>query len=161
MTARLSPLALSLFTELSSGDSQRIWQAAWGIIRFREEGLSPQALIELAPFLPKIRQATEDAELGGALLVQALKVIQVVAEGSCHCGVYADQNFLNYDPREQERLGLVRILSTTRPDWNMDYWCRCSQCGNAFRVEQREGHTTWWQWHALAHLPEHRPSGLT
>lgn len=165
MTAPLSPLALSLFTELSSGDSQRIWQAAWDIIRFREEGLSSQALMELAPFLPEIRQATEDVELGGGfssnatLLAQALKVIQVVAEGSCHCGVYADQNFLRYDPREQEQLGLVRILRTTKPDWNMDYWCQCSRCRNAFRVEQREGHTTWWQWHTLAHPPE-RPTDL-
>lgn len=145
----MSETVSDLLADLLSHDTHRVWSAACAINVLRD----PQALAALAEHLPDIEQATEDLDLGGALfpnserLRQAVYTLRAQRDGLCRCWLYPQ--FLTYDPRQEEKTGDAAVLSSDPPDWHMDYRCRCNHCGAEYKVEQREGHLTWWKWHRL------------
>ncbi|SEJ82845.1 hypothetical protein SAMN04488058_12115 [Deinococcus reticulitermitis] len=136
----------SLLADLCSRDTQRVWSAAWGVVRTEDEGV----LDALWPQLPRIERRTADLDLGGGLasnnevLEIALKTLRWRQGGGCRCTLWPQ--FSRYDPNKLAERGAVQILSTSEPDYEMTYECRCGRCGQTFHVEQREYHLPWWKW---------------
>lgn len=138
-----------VLADLLSRDRQRVLTAVSVVNKLRDL----QALTALAGHLPDIERATAGLELGGYLfpnsehLRQAVSTLQAWRDGLCRCWLYPQ--FLTYDPLKEEEAGDATVLSSGPPDWHMDYRCRCNHCGAEYKVEQREGHLTWWQWYKL------------
>ncbi len=139
-----------VLTDFLSRDRHRVLTAV-GVVNNLH---NPQALAALARHLPEIERATAGLELGGALfpnsehLRRAIFTLQTWRDGRCRCWLYP--HFLSYDPLREEQAGDVTVLSSDPPDWHMDYHCRCTHCGAEYKVEQREGHLTWWKWQRLS-----------
>ncbi|WP_102128300.1 hypothetical protein [Deinococcus planocerae] len=140
----MSETVNDLLMDLLSRDTHRVWSAACAVNVLRD----PPALTTLAEHLPEIERATED--LGGGLfpnnerLRQAIYTLRAQRDGLCRCWLYPE--FLTYAPLKEQEAGDVTVLSSDPPDWHMDYHCRCAHCGTEYKVEQREGHLTWWKW---------------
>lgn len=139
----------TLLQDITSGDARKIWASASAIIHTREE----ETLNLLASHLPEIRAKTRNVELGGALfpnsehLKFALQKLEYYKNRTgCLCRLYLE--YLMYDPRREETEGNVRIVGICYMEgaWVDAYDCKCTLCGTAFRVEERESHYTWWGW---------------
>lgn len=138
--------ARGLLADLCSRSGQRVWSASWGVVRTEDADV----LGPLSAQLERIERRTEDLLLGGALasndevLEMALAKLRAYRDGPCRCAPYA--RYSRFDPSELAQRGAVRILSTSKPDYEMTYACRCEHCGQAFHVEQWESHLPWWKW---------------
>lgn len=144
-----------LVDDLLSGDERRVLHAVWAIFATRD----PAVLQPVARSLARIERATDDLDLGGALisnrrnLDHAFDRVRRFTEGKCLCGVYPGH--VRYEPAKEERHGHVRIVEEIevlfqgRPDRPRRI-CECTACGRRFDVEEGEYHYTWWQWHAIA-----------
>ncbi|GAB2620822.1 hypothetical protein GCM10027067_35860 [Pseudactinotalea suaedae] len=145
-----APSAL-LLADLLSGEKDRIISAMWEVFATRDR----EILVPLARYLPKIRQATADVELGGMLASQrsnlehVLDRLGLVSSGACLCAAYPAHQF--YDPKKEEGRQHVRIVGTVpnQQQWEPDRICECCDCGARFQVEQGEYHYTWWKWRPL------------
>ena len=140
---------MSIFEDLISKDSTRIWASACAIRKLRDK----QLLAELADQIEAIRAATNGVPLGGALrpnsshLDFAIKKLEHVRSSSeCLCSLYLMDDL--FDPNSEAKDGNVQILETTRIDgkWIDFYTCRCTSCGAIFKAEERQYHYSWWAW---------------
>lgn len=140
-----------LVQDLVSGDERRVLSAVWAIRSTRDPGV----LAPLVTALPLIEQATEDLELGGALLSNssnleaALDRIRLFGTGACLCTAYpADQSS---DPTTEEERDHVRVVETIPNDgqWVPDRICECTTCRRRYRVEEGLYHYPWWKWTPL------------
>lgn len=140
---------MSIFEDLTSKDSTRIWSGACAIRKLRDK----QELSDLAERIEEIREATNDVPLGGALrpnsshLDFAIKKLEHVRfSPECLCSLYMMDDL--FDPNSEAKDGNVQIIGTTLIDekWVDFYTCRCTSCDARFRVEEREYHYSWWAW---------------
>ncbi|MDT0202459.1 hypothetical protein [Nocardioides sp. AE5] len=144
----------SLRADFLSKDSSRVLHAVWEVFKTRD----PQVLEPLVRSLPAIERATEELDLGGALisngsnLDHAFHRIRLFGEKKCLCAAYA--HHVRYEPAKEEALGHVRITAETpvffngRPD-RPKRMCECTDCGRRFEVEEGEYHYTWWKWNGV------------
>lgn len=144
----------TLADDFVSKDGRRVLHAVWKVFKTRD----PKVLEPLAAALRAIDRATDDLDLGGALLSNgrnlehALDRIRIFGEGRCLCAAYADH--VLYEPAKEEAYGHVRIVEEIpvfyngRPD-RPKRVCECVGCGRRFEVEEGEYHYTWWKWTAL------------
>ncbi len=140
---------MSIFDDLVSKDTTRIWSGACAVRRLRDRG----ELAMLAEHIDEIKNATQGIALGGALRPNSshlafaiMKLEQVRGTQECLCSLYALDD--QYNPSTEETDGNVQILETTliEDKWADFYTCRCTQCDARYRVEEREYHYTWWAW---------------
>lgn len=143
-----------LVADFLSRDPSRVLHAVWEVFGTRD----PQVLRPLVASRIVIDRATEDLDLGGALmsnhtnLAHALDRIRLFEERRCLCAAYPGHSF--YQPDKEEAAGHVRIeevvpvLVNGRPDRPRRI-CACTGCGQRFDVEEGEYHYPWWKWTAL------------
>ena len=139
---------MSILSDLTSGDAQRIWEGACAVRHLR----NAEELQELVRHLEEIKRTTAGIPLGGMIrlnsthLTFALHKLRFVRDSTeCLCALYAFDDF--YDPGREVEAGAVKMLERVLKDGFVDYYhCECSVCGNLFRVEEREYHHTWWRW---------------
>lgn len=140
---------MSLLDDLTSQDPQRIRHAACAIRQLQDR---PQ-LLALAAHLDAIRHRTADIDLGGMLrpnrshLDFALRKLALVAQSdACLCSCYPLYDL--YNPDDEAHDGHVEITGMARVGDSAfeDYLCRCTRCGQRFRVEAQEYHYPWWHW---------------
>lgn len=143
----------TLVDDFSSKDGRRVLHAVWQVFKTRD----PEVLEPLVKSFRAIDRATDDLDLGGALLSNgknlehALDRIRIFGERRCLCAAYADH--VLYEPAKEEAYGHVRIVEEIpvfyngRPD-RPKRVCECVDCGQRFEVEEGEYHYTWWKWTA-------------
>jgi hypothetical protein len=138
-----------LLADITSGDPTRVWSSSCEIIKLRD----PVELGELAANLSEIRQSTEDLTLGGAFVSNdlhlsfAIRKLEYFRDGAgCLCHLYPE--YPMYNPVKEAEVGNIGIDRIAYfQDSRVDaYLCSCTSCGTHFRVEEREGHYTWWGW---------------
>jgi len=141
-----------LLQDILSRDPTRVWSSSCAIIKSRDR----HELDCLASNLEAIREQTKNLALGGALLPNAehlkfaLRKLEHHRAGTaCLCQLYPD--YLMYSPQQEAEAGNVTIESTSHLEggWVDFYVCRCTICGQRYRVEEREYHYTWWDWKPL------------
>ncbi|PCE13890.1 hypothetical protein AUC47_04350 [Microbacterium sp. SZ1] len=136
----------ALLDDFLSGDPSRVLHATWETIASRDIAV----LRPLVPAVPRIRRATEALDLGGIIyanrghLDHALDKLAQFDAGECWCAGYV--GILTFDPKKEEAVDHVRIVSTSEPGWSMTYQCECVVCGLTFDVEQGDHHFMWWKW---------------
>ncbi len=135
--------------DLLSTDSQRIWAACGAIKSLRDNA----TLQFLSSHIEQIKTATSGVDLGGALcpnkyhLEFAIKKLEYFKnKQGCLCGLYPENMF--FDPSKEQKKGFVEITDKKLIDgkWVDYYICQCKLCSTKFKVEEREGHYSWWQW---------------
>lgn len=138
---------MSVYDDLVSRDTQRIWAASWEVIHSRNTAL----LLDLAGRVAEIREAARGVELGGMLRPNrvavdfALQKLAFYAAGDeCPCALYL--SFDLYDPEREASEGNVVLHPDGRPVGT--YRCTCTLCGRWFGVVREEYHYPWWQWTA-------------
>lgn len=140
---------MSILEDLTSGDSQRIWQGACAIRQLHDR----DELMRLAGHLAQIRDRTRGIALGGTFhpnashLAFAIGKLEFVKHGKgCLCALYEQDHF--YNPVDEEKGGRIRILDTTFASgaYVDSYDCECVTCGARYRVLERDYHYTWWGW---------------
>lgn len=139
----------SLLADITSGEPTRIWSSSCSIIKLRDL----VKLGDLAARLSEITQSTDDVTLGGAFVSNdlhlrfAIRKLEYFRDGTgCLCHLYPE--YLMYNPEQEADSGNVRIDHIAYfQDNRVDaYSCTCTTCETHFRVEEREGHYTWWGW---------------
>jgi hypothetical protein len=127
-----------------------VWSSSCGIIKLWDSA----ELDRLVENLPKIRRATENLDLGGALYpnsahlkfaIQRLEYHE--SRAGCLCQLYPQYSMSN--PQKEDEAGHVRIDSREEENGMCSCTCTCTTCGTKFRVEEHEGHFTWWNWEIL------------
>lgn len=153
----------TLLADITSGDATRVWSSSCAIIKLRDS----VELDDLASHLPLISMKTKVVELGGALFPNSehlkftlRKLEYHRARSGCMCRLYPE--YLLFNPEDEEKAGHIQIIAVTYIDerWVDAYTCRFTECGAAYRVEEREYHYTWWDWQPLAQ-PGVEPDGFT
>ena len=141
----------TLFDDLTSRDSTRIWSASCAVRRLRDAA----ELAHLAAKVYEIVEATKGVKLGGVLrpisshLDFAIKKLEFIRyESRCLCALYEMDDL--YDPEQEQTDGHIRIVDTIHSQrWVDHYVCECTSCAQRFKVEPREYHYPWWQWTAI------------
>ncbi|MGI2172639.1 hypothetical protein [Shewanella ulleungensis] len=140
---------MNTLNDLLSKDPQRIWSASSSLKDIRDMSY----LKELSAKTDEIERATKGIDLGGKLnpnsyhLEFALKKLNHVKNDlGCLCALYPDNMFFN--PEKENDNNQVKITDTVTTDdkWVDYYLCECTHCHSKFKVEEREGHFTWWSW---------------
>jgi hypothetical protein len=160
--AEEAALATPLVDDLLSRDNSRVLHAVWEVIGTRDADV----LAPLATALPAIERATDDLDLGGALLSNqdnldhALDRIRLFEKRRCLCAAYPDH--VRYEPAKEEASGHVRIVAEAPVYYNgmpgrPKRLCECTACGQRFEVEEGEYHYTWWKWVAVSTQPDETP----
>lgn len=141
-----------LLQDITSGDPAKVRSSSCAIIKSRDR----RELDDLASKLEAIQEQTKNLSMGGALfpnaehLKFALRKLEYHRAGTgCLCQLYPDYVF--YDPGQEAEEGNVTLESTSYlEDKRVDFHvCRCTACGQRYRVEEREYHYTWWGWKIL------------
>lgn len=142
--------AKALIDDFLSGDSHRIWAACWAVRTLRD----PVQLALLVAQLDRIRAATVKVNMGGVVVSNnvhlecALRKLEHVRHrAGCLCDLYESDIF--YDPRKEAEAGNLVIDETVTQagGWGDAHRCHCTSCGAGWRVEDREYHYPWWEWH--------------
>ncbi|MEV0644035.1 hypothetical protein AB0I28_02105 [Phytomonospora sp. NPDC050363] len=146
--AEEKPPAPTLLDDFLSKDRRRVLHAVWEVFKTRD----PKVLEPLAAALPVIDRATDDVDLGGALmsngenLTHALDRIRLFGKGRCLCAAYTDHVF--YEPRKEVAYGHVRIVEVVEGFYygRPKRICECADCGQRYEIEEGEYHYPWWKW---------------
>lgn len=138
----------SLLADLLSKDATRIWSSACAVNTCFDRGL----LLALSDHMDKIRAATANIALGGALhpnsehLRNAIARMAFVREKKgCLCALYG----IFDDPTREAEAGRVSISGTVLVDGGpyVDYYsCACLACGANWKVNEAEYHYTTYSW---------------
>ncbi|WP_444938775.1 hypothetical protein [Microbulbifer sp. JMSA002] len=140
---------MSILEKFMSGSPDEIWSASCEVAKCKNLEL----LDSISDDLEVIEQATAGIDLGGGFcpnsyhLKFALKKLRVVRKrGGCLCSLYPEYMFFN--PIYEEKACSVTISEVAKIDgkWIDYYMCKCTNCHSLYRVEEREGHFTFWSW---------------
>lgn len=140
---------MSILDKFTSKKSQEIWSASCEVAKCHNLEL----LDSLAIDIKTIESATKGINLGGGLcpnsyhLEFALKKLRYVEQRSgCLCALYPEYMFFN--PIDEEKTCSITITEIVRIDgkWIDYYRCKCNQCHASYKVEERDGHFTFWSW---------------
>jgi hypothetical protein len=140
---------MSVFEDITSKDPHRIWLSS-GAIR---ESRDMEELKYLASHLEEIKEKTKGVDLGGMVRLNSThvdfairKLEWITTSTECLCRLYLLDDM--YDPERESKSENIRITRVAQPEgtWVDYYECKCTLCGQRFRVEEREYHYTWWAW---------------
>jgi hypothetical protein len=140
-----------LLEDITSRDPIRVWSSSCAIIKLRDA----DQLDYLASKLETIRESARNLSLGGSLFPNAQHLSFAVrklefqrSHAGCLCALYSE--YLFYDPEQEANAGnvLVEEITYIKEKWIDTYRCRCTSCGQRYRVEEGESHYTWWRWKA-------------
>lgn len=140
---------MSIINKITSKDPHQIWEACGDIAQLTDLN----ELNILASHLEEIKKSTKKIDLGGTFcpnsyhLDFAIKKLEHVKNNQgCLCSLYQDNMFFN--PRKEEEKGNILIDKKVEIEgkWIDYYLCHCMKCNDKFKVEEREGHYTWWSW---------------
>lgn len=151
---------MTLLDRLLSNDLAQITAASRVLRALRDA----RELRTLASHLDDIRaharalSARQPADERAAALDFVLHKLEHVRSSSqCLCALYLTDDL--FDPREEARLGHVRVLDTVRAGEVLDHYaCQCTQCGTRYQVEENEYYRTWWAWRVAPARPLRRPA---
>ncbi len=151
----------------TSRDEHKIRVSACEIIY---SGQNHEKIKHLIEFLPLIFEKTKDLNLGGGFATNqrfvdfAIKTIEYhKIEKECYCGLYVEKYFSSndvvkrelqyecFDPRNEQEKGNIEINKTIRMEYGwIDYYeVKCKKCNKKYKVEERDGHYTFWNWIVL------------
>lgn len=140
---------MSILDKFTSKNSQEIWSASCEVAKCNNLEVLDSLVIDIKI----IEKATKGINLGGRLcpnsyhLDFALKKLRYVEKrAGCLCSLYPDYMFFN--PIDEEKNCNVTISEIVQIDnkW-IDYcWCNCNKCHASYKVEERDGHFTFWSW---------------
>ncbi len=138
-----------LIDDMLSKDPKRIWCASCEIISL---GQNHDRIMELVPYLSQIKSKTNNVELGGLIhpnsrfLKQAIETIEWhMKEKSCPCCLLGESS----NPIQLEADEYITITDTVyinKSNYVDYYLVRCNRCETKYKVEEREYHSTWWNW---------------
>ncbi|NVK22599.1 MAG: hypothetical protein HWD86_08775 [Kangiellaceae bacterium] len=140
---------MNILRKFMSGNPDQIWSASCEIAKSNNLEL----LDSISDDLEIIEQATADIDLGGGFcpnsyhLEFALKKLRLVKRRkSCLCSLYPEYIFFN--PINEEKACSINISEIAKIDgkWIDYYMCKCTKCNSLYKVEEREGHFTFWSW---------------
>lgn len=140
---------MSILDKFTSKNSQEIWSASCEVAKCNNLEL----LDSLAIDIKTIENATKGIKLGGGFLSNsyhldfALKKLRYVEErAGCLCELYPEYMFFN--PLDEEKNCSITITEIVQIDgkWIDYYRCRCNKCHASYKVEERDGHFTFWSW---------------
>ncbi|MES2676657.1 MAG: hypothetical protein V4660_20640 [Pseudomonadota bacterium] len=140
---------MNILEKLKSKDVTQILSACSEVAKCRDL----DELKMLSPHVNEIKKATKSISLGGALcpnsyhLDFAIKKLEHVKKDlGCLCALYPENMF--YNPVTEQQMALIAIDEVVKIDnkWIDYYLCRCAACNSEFKVEERDGHYTWWSW---------------
>lgn len=142
--------ATTLLEQLTSKDSQRIWEAACTINKLWDKTV----LLELAQHLADIKKQTHAIALGGFFLSNAyhlehaLERLEYVGNNPEACLCYFYPKNLFYQPEKEAEAGHIHIDSCEDfPEvWGSHWQVHCQHCGQQFKIHDGESHYRWWQW---------------
>lgn len=140
---------MSILDKFTSKNSHEIWSASCEVAKCNNLEL----LDSLAIDIKAIENATKGISLGGALcpnnyhLEFALKKLRYVNKrAGCLCVLYPEYMFFN--PIDEEKNCSITITEIVQIDgkWIDYYICKCNKCHASYKVEERDGHFTFWSW---------------
>lgn len=140
---------MSILDKFTSKNPQEIWSASCEVAKCN----SLELLDSLAVDIKTIESSTKGIDLGGGLcpnsyhLEFALKKLRYVEQrAGCLCSLYPEYMFFN--PIDEEKSCSIAITETVQIDgkWIDYYRCKCSKCHTSYKVEERDGHFTFWSW---------------
>lgn len=151
---------MTLLDRLLSNDPAQI-SAASRVLRALRDARELRALVNHLDDIRaharalSARQPTD--ERTAALDFVLHKLEHVRSSSRCLCALYLTDDL--FDPREEARLGHVRVLDTVRAGEVLDHYaCQCTQCGTRYQVEENEYYRTWWAWRVAPARPLIRPT---
>ena len=134
---------------LTSRDSHKIWSASCEIASLRDR----ERLKNIANHIDEIQLLTEGVDLGGMIrsnsshLNFAINKLKFVLAGdACLCHLYPKRDF--YDPDKEQESGNVQIDHKEALEGGWYEYClvSCLECGNKFKVEEKDYHFSYWVW---------------
>ncbi len=140
--------ATQILADLTSRDVSKVRLAACEIISF---GHDRDKVLPFATHVPEILEKTRGLKMGGIFapnqrfVDHAVEIIKFHSEKeACPCALYVDYSYECYDPNREAEKHLISLQQ--KDDF---YLCECLKCGRSFKVFEREGHYTWWEWQLL------------
>jgi hypothetical protein len=151
----------------TSRDEHKIRVSSCEIIH---NGQNHEKIKHFIEFLPLILEKTKDLNLGGGFAPNqrfvdfAIKTIEYhKIEKECYCGLYVEKYFITndvvkrelqyecFDPRNEHERGNIEINKTIRMEYGwIDYYeVKCKKCNKKYKVKERDGHYTFWNWKFL------------
>jgi hypothetical protein len=140
---------MNILDKFTSKNSQEIWSASCEVAKCN----NLEILDSLATDIKTIEIATKGIDLGGGLcpnsyhLEFALKKLRYVEQREgCLCVLYPEYMFFN--PIDGEKNCSITITEIVQIDgkWIDYYKCKCNKCYASYKVEERDGHFTFWSW---------------
>jgi hypothetical protein len=149
---------------ITSRDAHKVWGSACAII---ESGQDHQKVEPLVKYLPLIKEATNNLNMGGGFAPNqrfvdfAIKTIEFhTNKTTCSCALFVEKYKLTNDvvereiqyecfsPAKEVEKGNIKILDTVLMDgkWIDYYVIECVKCSTRFKVEERQGHYMFWNW---------------
>lgn len=145
-----------IISDITSKDVSRIRIAACEIISFSQD---KEKVLQLKDFRQLIIDKTAGLKMEGAFAPNrrfvdyALNIIDFHASDKrCPCNLYSEFKYECNDPNKEAELGNILINDITKIENNwIDYYsCSCKKCGQNFKIFERDGHYTFWEWEKLA-----------
>lgn len=146
-----------LVEKMLSRDLSKIWEAGWKIQSLYQ---NPERVKELLPYKSQMEDAAKEISIDKSAkyaiarynsakkaIASAFKVLEAYENGiSCPCQLVDE----NSNPEQLEEDGYMSILEVKNSEYAWpahEYFiARCNRCGQKYRVEENEYHSTWWQW---------------
>ena len=140
-----------IIKDMLSGDADKIWSASCAICSLSQ---NHDRVMELIPYKEKMRHATQNIDLGGAIalnqrfLRKAFEVMEVHEKGGeCPCSLLGEDS----NPKYLLEDGYFELIDVvySGSSYIDHYIIRCSRCKKMYKVEERMYHYMWWEWQVL------------
>lgn len=138
--------------DMLSGNARSIWSASCAICSLSQ---NHEKIVELLPYKQQIADASKGIDLGGALapnkrfLDWAMEIMNFHERDSgCPCCLL-NGNSNPIHCVEDGYFTLVDTVNMKNSNYIDYYIVRCNNCGSLYKVEEREYHFTWWDWHIM------------
>lgn len=134
---------------ITSNDNHQAWLSSWEIIRTPVPELKSYYL----PHTKKIRSSVRKLPKPEGTYVRdsrdicklAVKILEEVLSGNCRCVVYPATDQLL--PENEEKHGLVQVVSKKDIPWEPEFICKCKGCGKLYIAKENHGyHYPWAKW---------------
>lgn len=146
-----------LVEKMTSRDLFKMWEAGWGIYSLYQ---NPERVRELLPYKSQMEEAAKDISIDKSdkyaiarynstknAIASAFKVLKAYEKGiGCPCQLLDE----NSNPEQLEEDGYMSIIEVKDSEYAWpahEYFIvKCNRCGQKYKVEENEYHSTWWQW---------------
>ncbi len=142
---------MNILDKFVSNNPEEIWAASCEVAKCNNLEL----LDALATDIEAIENTTKGIELAGGLcpnsyhLEFALKKLRFVRQrAGCLCALYPEYMFFNPIDEEKNCSITISQIAQIQGKWIDYYRCKCNKCHASYKVEERDGHFTFWSWTA-------------